>query len=173
MAEAGNVTGHAQRVGFSTHVLNGSVSIHEVTIAVMTNSTIAGEADITKNLAVPSYAIPDSDIQFTINSLYSILAGVAANWRSGFINVRRDCVKEPEVLRWGVVPSGVSIAGPATIVSIKPDGTTWLHINEIGEVSLDAIRDRVRYGDAGQVDAENLLEIVDKLIQMMKERACR
>ena len=79
MAEAGNVTGHAQRVGFSTHVLNGSVSIHEVTIAVMTNSTIAGEADITKNLAVPSYAIPDSDIQFTINSLYSILAGVAAN----------------------------------------------------------------------------------------------
>ncbi len=79
MAEAGNTAAHAQRVGFSTHVLNGSVSILEVTIAVMTNSTIASEADATKSASTPSYAIPDGDIQFTVNSLYSTLAGVPAN----------------------------------------------------------------------------------------------
>jgi len=43
---------------------------------VLTNSTIAAESDVTKPTA-GAYGIPDSDIQFAVNSLFNALAGVS------------------------------------------------------------------------------------------------
>lgn len=76
MAEAGNVTGHALRVTFAGRVLAGTVDIFQVAISVLNNSTIAAEA----NVALPigaAFGIPDSDLPFTVNSLFNAFAGVA------------------------------------------------------------------------------------------------
>lgn len=69
--EAGTVAGHAARAAYATKVLNGQADIPAVALAVLTNSTIAAEA----NSAAAGNSIPDSDIQFSINSLFSALAG--------------------------------------------------------------------------------------------------
>lgn len=70
--EVGTVTGHAARAIFATKVLNGQYNLEAMALAVLTNSTIATEG----NSAVqPGNSIPDSDIQFAVNSIFSALAG--------------------------------------------------------------------------------------------------
>lgn len=69
MAESGATPGHAQRVAYATIVLNGAINSYQVALAVLTNPTIANEV---------AAGIPDSDIQYAINSLFSALAGVSA-----------------------------------------------------------------------------------------------
>lgn len=70
--EVGTTPGHALRAVFATKVLNGDYNLQAITLAVLTNSTIASEG----NSAVqPGNSIPDGDIQFAINSIFSALAG--------------------------------------------------------------------------------------------------
>lgn len=76
MAEAANTASHGPRVNYAYSILRGSASVLEVTVAVLTNTTIAGEANVATT-ANSGYAIPDSDIQFAINSLFNALAGVS------------------------------------------------------------------------------------------------
>lgn len=70
--EAGTVTGHAARAAYATKVLNGEYNLFAVSLAVLTNSTIAAEGN---SASQPGNAIPDGDIQFAINSIFSALAG--------------------------------------------------------------------------------------------------
>lgn len=74
LAEVNTTTNHAARVVYAKDVLDGNALIPVVAMAVLTNSTIAGEATAT---TLPDFAIPDSDIQFSINSLFNSLAGVS------------------------------------------------------------------------------------------------
>lgn len=73
VAEANNTANHQQRVNYAKTVLSGGANIVSVCLAVLTNSTISAEAAVA---TTPDYAIPDSDIQFAINSLFNALAGV-------------------------------------------------------------------------------------------------
>jgi hypothetical protein len=73
VAESNATASHQQRVNYAKTVLNGGANIVNVCLAVLTNSTIAGEAVAA---TTPDYAIPDSDIQFAVNSLFNALAGV-------------------------------------------------------------------------------------------------
>ena|ERR1700680_2916270 len=73
VAEANNTASHQTRVNYARTVLGGGANILQVALAVLTNSTIAAEAVAA---TTPDYAIPDSDIQFTVNSLFNALAGV-------------------------------------------------------------------------------------------------
>lgn len=72
-AEAGSTNGHPARSAFAVRVLNGQFNIAFVCLAVLTNATIAGEAVLA---TTPGFAIPDGDIQFSVNSLWNALAGV-------------------------------------------------------------------------------------------------
>jgi hypothetical protein len=74
-------------------------------------------------------------------------------------------VTEPQTLTWGNVP----LTDRQTIVTIKADGTTWLHTSR-NTINLDFIRQRVIEGIPCQQDTEMLLETVDKLIQLIKEQ---
>jgi hypothetical protein len=73
VAEANNTANHQQRVNYAKTVINGTASILPVALAVLTNASIAAEAVAS---TTPDYAIPDSDIQFAVNSLFNALAGV-------------------------------------------------------------------------------------------------
>lgn len=78
-AEAGTVTGHAARAGFAIKVANGSYNLPAAAIAVLTNATIAAEATVSnpqQGVATTLNTIPDADIQFAVNSLWNLLAGV-------------------------------------------------------------------------------------------------
>lgn len=76
MSEAGNADGHTRRVCYANAVLNNGVSVVCATRAILTNVAIAGEADISQTTN-GGYAIPDGDIQFAANTLFSALSGVA------------------------------------------------------------------------------------------------
>lgn len=67
MAESSGTPSHDKRVAFATSVLNGSCISYQIALAVLTNPTIAAEAP----------TIPDSDIQFAVESLFDALAGVS------------------------------------------------------------------------------------------------
>lgn len=71
-SEAGTTTGHGTRATFATKVANGNYSLSAVSLVVLTNTTIAAEATI----GVSLNTIPDSDLQFSVNSLWNMLAGV-------------------------------------------------------------------------------------------------
>src|SRR5258708_6328843 len=71
-AEASNTTNHGERLEFSVKVINGSYSPLFASLAVLTNSTIAAEAVLA---TTPGFAIPDSDIQFAVNSLWTSFSG--------------------------------------------------------------------------------------------------
>ena len=75
MAEVNTTPVHGARVIFARQVLGGSVTGLRTALAVLTNSTIAGEAVLQ---TTPDYSIPDGDIQFAINSLYNALAGIGS-----------------------------------------------------------------------------------------------
>jgi pyruvate carboxylase len=70
--EAPTATGHAARAAMATRVLNGEFNVQAAAAAVLTNATIAAEANIN---TTPGYGIPDGDIQFAVNSNWNALAG--------------------------------------------------------------------------------------------------
>lgn len=74
MAELPATTQHRLRVNYAIQVLQGSINILEVALAVLTNASIIAEANVA---TTPDFAIPDSDIQFQVNSLFNALAGVS------------------------------------------------------------------------------------------------
>lgn len=73
MAEAANTASHTSRVTYAKTVLNGVADPYRVSIEVLTNATIAAEA----TTQGPDFGIPDSDIQFTVNSIFNALAGIS------------------------------------------------------------------------------------------------
>jgi hypothetical protein len=85
LSEANTTASHFQRAAFSksviatTQPLVGSIGttsnpvLQKYGLNVLTNTTIAGEA----TLAGPDFAIPDSDINFAVNSLFNDWAGVS------------------------------------------------------------------------------------------------
>lgn len=71
-AESPATAGHAARSVFAVRVLSGSYNIMQACLAVLTNATIAGEAVAA---TTPAFAIPDGDIQFSVNSLWNAFSG--------------------------------------------------------------------------------------------------
>jgi hypothetical protein len=76
MAEANSTSGHVQRISYATKILQGNSNVANVAMGVLTNLTVAGETDTTKTTG-GDYGIPDGDIQFVVNSLFSAYAGAA------------------------------------------------------------------------------------------------
>jgi hypothetical protein len=74
--ETNTTTGHATRATYANKVLNNQADLFTAALCILTNSTISAEADysITQD---GGFSIPDSDIQFAVNSLFSDLAGVS------------------------------------------------------------------------------------------------
>jgi len=70
-SEATSTTGHAARGVLASQVIQGSYNAASVPLAVLTNTTIAGEATLA---SAPDYGIPDGDIQFAVNSLWNALS---------------------------------------------------------------------------------------------------
>lgn len=73
MAEANTVTSHSLRVIYANKVLTGTANVVQYAVAVVTNSTITGEASLTGT----DFSIPDSDIQFQVDSIFNSMAGVS------------------------------------------------------------------------------------------------
>lgn len=65
MAELLNTAGHTERVVYAGEVLDGTASVTEASIAVSTNSTVDAAG----------LAVTDNDLEFTVNSMFSALAG--------------------------------------------------------------------------------------------------
>lgn len=77
MAESGLVEGHVRRVYYANAILNaGSSYSQNAARAILTNPAISAEANISIKTD-GGYGIPDGDIQFVINTLFSALSGVA------------------------------------------------------------------------------------------------
>lgn len=75
MAEDPGTASHLKRAQYAEAIINGAVNPVSIARAVLSNSTIAGESDVTQILTTD--AIPDSDIQFAVNSVFNALADVA------------------------------------------------------------------------------------------------
>lgn len=73
-SELANTMGHPARVAFALKVIAGAFSIANACLTILTNSTIAAEANIATT-AGGGYAIPDADIQFAVNSLWNHFSG--------------------------------------------------------------------------------------------------
>lgn len=71
--ESAQTTGHAARSAYAVKVLNGQYDLLSAANAVLTNLTIDAEA--TADGSVANNAIPDGDLQFSMNSVYNGLAG--------------------------------------------------------------------------------------------------
>jgi hypothetical protein len=71
--EPTNTPGHLTRSTYAVKIINGNINMQAMALAVLTNPTVAAEADPTKP---PDFAIPDSDIQFQVNSMWNSAAGV-------------------------------------------------------------------------------------------------
>ncbi len=69
--ELSSTTGRAARVAYATGIIGGNYNLAPASLAVLTNSTIASEASAANP---PDFGIPDSDIQFAVNSLWNALA---------------------------------------------------------------------------------------------------
>lgn len=72
-SELTSVTGHPARFAFALKVFAGAFNPFFACLMILTNATIAGKATLA---TIPDFAIPDSDIQFTVNSLWNDFAGV-------------------------------------------------------------------------------------------------
>jgi len=75
MTESNQTANHSQRTTYAIAVIRGILNAQSVALAVLTNATIAAEADVTK-VTGAAYGIPDSDIQYTINTTFNALAGI-------------------------------------------------------------------------------------------------
>jgi hypothetical protein len=69
--EASSSTGHIPRLAYATGIIAGNYNLGPAALAVLTNATIAAEATLS---SAPDFAIPDTDIQFAVNSLWNALA---------------------------------------------------------------------------------------------------
>jgi hypothetical protein len=69
--ESNTVTGHTARAAFANKVLTGNYNLLASCLGVLVNSTIQGEASGT----TVGNNIPDTDIQFQVNSIWNALAG--------------------------------------------------------------------------------------------------
>lgn len=67
------VNNHSARAAFAIKVAQGNYNLSAAAQQVLTNATIAAEA---VNDGSQGNAIPDADIQFSVNSLWNMLAGV-------------------------------------------------------------------------------------------------
>ena len=74
MAEDAGTASHAERVVYAKTILDGSASIAEYASAVVTNPTMTTNGDIT---AGPLFGVSDNDLEFTVNSMFNAMAGVA------------------------------------------------------------------------------------------------
>lgn len=70
-AEVNTTPGHTARAAYANKAANGNYNLAAAAMLVLSNSTIAAEAVNTAS----GNAIPDSDIQFAVNSLWNVLAG--------------------------------------------------------------------------------------------------
>ena len=68
IGELDTTPGHTERVAYANTVLTGEANIREYAIAVVTNATIASTIN---SAGTPS----DSDVEFTVNSMYNDFAG--------------------------------------------------------------------------------------------------
>jgi hypothetical protein len=71
-SEVNTTPGHAARALYATKVTAGNYSVIDAAYTVLGNSTIAAEAVYATQ---PDFAIPDTDIQFSVNSLWNLFAG--------------------------------------------------------------------------------------------------
>lgn len=74
-AESPTTQGHAARAALAVRVLNGNFALVSACYGVLTNSTIAAEATIPSSGPPAGNTIPDTDIQFAVNSIWNSLAG--------------------------------------------------------------------------------------------------
>ena len=74
MAESSGTASHTERVAYANNILGGSASVPAYALSVVTNSTITASADISNN---PDFGISDSDLDFTVNSMYNAMAGIS------------------------------------------------------------------------------------------------
>lgn len=68
---------HVERVQYARSIIAGGMQsglFTNVAVMVLTNPAIAAEADTNTQ---PDLAIPDSDIEFQVNSLFNSLAGIS------------------------------------------------------------------------------------------------
>lgn len=70
--EASNTPGHTARAAFAVRILSSGSLPYGIVLAVLTNSTIAAEAN---PATTPDFGILDTDIQFQVNSMWNALAG--------------------------------------------------------------------------------------------------
>jgi hypothetical protein len=73
--EAGTVTSHIARLALAGQILNGNFPPQTLAAWVLTNTTVQGEivTDAGGGAAIGT-SVPDSDIAFTVNSLFTGLA---------------------------------------------------------------------------------------------------
>jgi hypothetical protein len=69
--EQSSTTGHTARVAYASNVIAGNYNLAPTSLAVLTNSTLAAEATLT---SAPDFNIPDTDLQFAVNSLWNAFA---------------------------------------------------------------------------------------------------
>jgi hypothetical protein len=74
MAEPGNTPDHAARVLYAGKVLDGTASIYEYVVGVLTNPTIAAQAN---GAVPPDWSIDDANIEFQGNTIFNAYAGIA------------------------------------------------------------------------------------------------
>lgn len=73
MSELATEPNHAERVAYANKVLQGEVGVTEYTVAVCTNATIFAAL----NPQAEDRGVTDSDLEFTVNSMFNAFAGVA------------------------------------------------------------------------------------------------
>jgi hypothetical protein len=73
MAEDAATGNHAERVAYAKKVIDGTASVGEVSLAVVTNSTLTGNG----NSSAADMGVSDGDLEFTVNSMFNAFAGVA------------------------------------------------------------------------------------------------
>ncbi len=69
--ELSSTTGHTPRVAYANSIIAGNYNLGPASLGVLTNTSIAAEATIG---SAPDFSIPDSDIQFAVNSLWNAFA---------------------------------------------------------------------------------------------------
>lgn len=73
MSEDNTTASHAERVTFANKVFILDYNLPQYVSAVLTNSTNLTNLDLTQD----NHGISDSDMEFTVNSMYNAFAGVA------------------------------------------------------------------------------------------------
>lgn len=72
MAESTATTAHITRKTYAGKILDGTASVYQFTVGVLVNGTISGEVTAGSS----DSAVPDSDVQFVVNSEFNAFAGV-------------------------------------------------------------------------------------------------